>query len=115
MKIIEYTLPEFVFLDGNSHLGDTLQYRTVIQHIRTNTVMEVIAQDDVIISDFSNSKCHHFNYLNHFGINEKHILVVHFTFATDLPDVFQKTVAWYTAYLRWEDRNIQTDSKSAMN
>ena len=115
MRVTEYTLPEFVFLDGNSHLGDTLEGRTVIQHIRTNTVMEVIAQDDVIISDFSNSQCHHFDYLNYFGITEKHILVVHFTFATNLPEVFSKTVDWYTAYLHWEDRNIQTDSTSAMN
>lgn len=115
MKIIEYTLPEFVFLDGNSHLGDTLEGRTVIQHIRTNTVMEVIAQDEVIISDFSNSKCHHFNYLNNFGITEKHMLVVHFTFATDLPDVFQKTVDWYIAYLRWEDRNISIEGTSKFN
>lgn len=33
MKIIEITLPEWAFLEATSHLGNTLEGRTVLQHI----------------------------------------------------------------------------------
>lgn len=46
-QLINFALPEFAFLDGNSHEGNTLEGRTVIQHIRSYTIMEALALDEV--------------------------------------------------------------------
>jgi len=119
MKITNYTLPEFVFIDGNSHQGDSLEGRTVIVHIRSYTIIEVIALDEVVIADFSGSRTYKFSYLNKFGITEKHMFAVHYKSShvsdLDLNNIFMKTAEWYTNYLRWEDGNIETDGISKLN
>ena len=110
MKLINYDLPEFVFLDGNSHLGDSLEYRTVLQHIRSYTVLEVVAIDEFKMFDFGDSKKYKFEYINRFGITEKHMFVLHFSMLADdeyiLKDVFEKCKKWYCDYLDWEDKGI---------
>ena len=45
MNMVNYKLPECVILDGESHQGNTLKGRTVIQHVRSYTVLEVVAMD----------------------------------------------------------------------
>ena len=86
MNAYELTLPEFAFVEGSDHEGDNniLKGRTVIQHIRSYTVLE---------------------------LTEQLILAVHFTFAEDfqLPEIFEKAASWYMEYCRWEDRNIEND------
>ena len=116
MKMINYTLPEFVFLDGNTHTGNSLENRTVIQHIRSYSIFEVIALDEVLTSDFK-AKSYEFEYKNNFGIVEKHLLLLHFSLAEneELEEVFAKTAKWYKAYLNWEDQNIITDETAKHN
>jgi len=94
-ELINYTLPEWVFLDGFSHQGNLLKNRTVIQHIRSYTVIEAIALDDLSISDMK-AKPYPFTFENSFGIVEK-------------------AIAWYCEYLKWEDENIQNDSVGSEN
>ena len=117
MQGTNYSLPEFVFLNGNSYQGDTLKGRTVIQHFPSNTVMEVIEGDSILSLYFSESESYHFNYHNPDGFNDEHMLFLHFTYANKsvLNDIFKKTVIWYIDYLRWKDRNLKTDNQSTIN
>ncbi len=116
MKMINYTLPEFVFLDGHSHFGDALESRTVLMHVRSCTVLEVVAIDDVFTSNF-NTSIHEFKYKNCKGFTENHLFALHFTMEEDdnLPTIFEKCEKWYNDYLKWEDENIVGDEKIKNN
>jgi len=93
-----------------------LKNRTVIQHIRSYTVIEAIALDDLSISDMK-AKPYPFTFENSFGIVEKHALFVHFSLAelSELDAIVEKAIAWYCEYLKWEDENIQNDSVGSEN
>jgi len=118
-KLTTYSLPEFVFLDGNSHQGDSLEGRTVIQHIRTYTIIEVIAVDEVgLLGLKDNTKTFEFEYINAFDTVERHVFALHFSLADDdeiLSQVFEKAAQWYCDYLRWEDEIIASDNKEILN
>lgn len=118
MKVIDYRLPEFVFLDGHSHEGDSLADRTVLQHIRTYTIMEVVALDDIDSSSFQ-APTFEFEYKNDAGIVERHMLVLHFSLEREnsgtLQSVFEKAAVWYCDYLKWEDGNILMNERSVGN
>lgn len=116
-KLIDYKLPEFVFFDGNSHEGNSLEDRTIIQHIRTTTIMEVIDLSELKVHSFS-KPIYEFEFMNRFGVFEKHMLVLHFSVFYDIGDIdndelnkiFEKAAAWYCDYLAWEDRNIEDNA-----
>lgn len=122
MKMIDYNLPEFVFLDGTSHEGDTLADRTVIQHTRTYTIMEVVALDELNASSFR-QPTFQFEYRNILGVVERHMLVLHFSMIheNDIPTsdalqtVFRMAAEWYCDYLAWEDRNTDRDFTAERN
>jgi len=115
-KLTNYTLPEWVFLDANAHDGDALEGRTVIQHIRSYTVIEVLALDEIMVSEMK-TKPYLFNYKNKFGITEKHAMFVHFSLAeeNELDKVIAKAIDWYCNYLAWEDNNIESGQISSIN
>ena len=117
MKHTDYTLPEFTFFEATSHLGNTLEGRDVLQHIRSYTILEVVALNTVEMMDFSKSKSHKFEYKNNFGAIEKHLFVLHFTLAdeNDLPEIFAKCEAFYKDYLTWEDKNIEHEARAFGN
>lgn len=112
MNAYELTLPEFAFVEGSDHEGDNniLKGRTVIQHIRSYTVLELFDKNDAVAIN-RDAKKFEFEYINLYGIAEQLILAVHFTFAEDfqLPEIFEKAASWYMEYSRWEDRNIDED------
>ena len=123
MKLINFALPEFAFLDGQSHLGNELEDRTVLMHIRSGTVMEVInvtaleAEGTFSISANAPAR-HEFNYANDLaGVEEVHLFVVLFTQADPdmLPSIFTRCEKFYTDYLRWEDRNILSNEQGKRN
>ena len=111
-----YTLPEWVLLDGESHQGNLLEHRLFIQHVRSYTVIEVVALDEVAESDFK-GQTYKFEYKNQFGLKEQFLFAVHFTLAGEheLPDIFKKAQKWYCDYLDWEDRGIVDDSRALKN
>src|SRR4051812_21689628 len=121
-KLIDYTLPEFVFLDANCHTGNALDGRTVMQHVRSATILEVVALDELLAHSFT-QPTYEFEYENKVGIIERHMFVVHFSLMVELgePDeggmhqVFQTCEKWYCDYLAWEDGNIDKDDKSVKN
>lgn len=110
MKMINYNLPEFCFLDGNSHEGNALQDRTVIQHVRSYSVFDVIDLSKIAEHEIK-AETYHFTYVNTLGEKERHMLVLHFSLSfepgsQELNALFEKTADWYCKYLEWEDRNI---------
>jgi hypothetical protein len=115
-KLTNYTLPEWVFLDANSHSGNPLEDRTVIQHIRSYTIIEVIALDEIVLMEMK-TKPFNFEYTNLIGVIEKHAMFVHFSLAefSDLDSIVQRAINWYCDYLRWEDENIQNDNLTIEN
>lgn len=114
MKRIDFTLPEITFFDGDSHKGNELEDRTVILHVPTLTILEVICLDEVKDLHLT-CETFDFTYKNKFGIEEKFRFAVHRTFADDLQKVLKKCAVWYKNYLRWEDKNIRNEAQSAMN
>ena len=116
-KQINFTLPEFCFLDGNSPDGDTLEGRTLIQHIRSYTIIEAFNRDELpILSQKKEVKIHEFQYKNIVGDTETYILAVHFCLSDEieLPTIFLKAEKWYRAYMDWEDKNIITEETSKL-
>lgn len=109
MELINYTLPEWVFLDANCHTGNALEYRTVIQHVRSYTIIEIIDMDNVKESNFNAPITHDMTYINDLGIAEHHKLVPHFTLSdeTQLLEILKQAAQWYYDYLTWEDENIK--------
>lgn len=105
MKIIDLALPAFAFLESDAFDGNLLKNRTIIQHIRSYTVLEAF-HDEVLLNP--DVLCYKFSYTNRWGIEECITLAVHFTMSdTDmLPEIFQKTKEWYEGYLDWEDEGI---------
>jgi len=116
IKLTNLTLPEWAFLDATSHEGNLLEGRTVIQHIRSYTILEALALEDVKAFDLK-TKPYNFDYKNSFGIIEKHIMLIHFSLASEseLDEIAAKAITWYCNYLAWEDANIETDSTSVTN
>ena len=117
-QFINYALPEFCFLDGASHLGDLLEGRTVIQHIRSYSIIEVVCLDEITMSDFKTHQ-YRFTYTNSLGHKENYLFALHFSLAIDtdeatiseetkvtITDIFEKAANWFKAYMDWEDENI---------
>lgn len=101
----ELTLPEWAFLDAHSHLGNHLQDRTVILHIRTMTIVEIIEVDKSLLNEdtlkvsFANT-----------NTGERLIAALHFSTTVDsrevLIDILKNCATWYCDYCDWEDNNI---------
>ena len=118
MKIKEFNLPEWAFLDAHSHQGDDLEGRTVILHIRSATIFEAVTGE---INLTSGAMTHKFKYKNRFGVIENHIFVLHYsaTLKSDIASieeyVFNPAEEWYKKYLDWEDKGIAEERISKLN
>lgn len=117
MESIELTLPEWVFLDGTSHLGNLLPGRDVLQHIPSFTLIEVFTLDDTKLLFKEGIKTKPFTYNNRFEEVEEHIMAVHFSLATDidLDEILYKAISYYCEYLDWQDQAIIEEDTSKMN
>lgn len=103
-------LPEWAFLDAHSHLGDQLPGRTVILHIRSMTVVEILDADKVLLNEdtlkvsFKNT-----------NTGEQLIAALHFSTTIEskpaLIDILKKCATWYCEYCDWEDQNIINDGR----
>ena len=113
MDFLDFTLPEFAFLDGSDHEpANITATRNIIQHNPTHTVLEVLDMQEPVEFKLNDTvKTFDFIYHNTFGEKENHKLAVHFTMADDmqLKEVFLKAAKWYSDYLTWEDGNIENE------
>lgn len=114
MKLANLNLPEFAFLDANCHTGDDLEGRTVINHLRSNSIIEVFDSNDEVALN-PEVKTLHYEMVNSLGLAEHLTFAVHFSFAEEVEDILNKTAQWYAEYCRWEDANINNDFNAERN
>lgn len=121
MKLAKLDLPEWAWLSGGDHepKGDALKHRSVIYHVRSASVIEILERDlfipaeDVLIYEFE--------YNNRFGFTEKLTAVLHYSVGIDFDDdetereILEKAAKWYMAYCDWEDGNIENDDTALLN
>jgi hypothetical protein len=114
---LNLTLPEWVFLDGNSHLGDTLEYRVLLQHIQSYTIMEMLLPDvnDIIINPALKTK--EFTHTNIFGTTEKHLVIIHFTLAGTIESdwIMDRAIEFYKLFMDWQDKSLIIEETSKDN
>jgi len=111
------TLPEWAFLDGNSHLGDMLEGRNVLQHLLSYTLVEFFPIGEDPIFENQDIKMKSFLYRNIFGENEKHLLIVHFSLIedTELEEIEDMAIEFYKQYMDWEDNSLLIEEASKEN
>ena len=116
-KDINLTLPEWAFLDGNSHLADTLEGRNVLQHIQSYTIMEFFLLVENTVEQNLSVKTKEFTYKNIFGETERHLLAVHFTLANDfeLDWIMHNAIEFYKDFMDWEDKSLIIEETSKDN
>lgn len=68
-EIIDLTLPPIVFLDGWSADGDTLEGRTVLLHVRSASVVEILEADAAHLK--AGTPVFEFSFTNGYGIDER--------------------------------------------
>jgi len=113
----DFTLPEWVFLNGNSHLGDTLEDRDVLQHNESFTIMEFFDVNDNPIELDSSVKSKEFTYTNILGEIETHLVAVHYSMAADfeLNGIIDQAIDFYKHFMDWEDTSLVIEETSKDN
>lgn len=120
----EFNLPEWAFLDAQSHLGDQLTGRTVVYHVRSATVIEIL--DEIQTSEITFNPgflYYDFIYTNYYGINEPLRLVVHYSASLNvnkdaeyiIENILKPCAKFYMDYAKWEDDNIQSEDVAQLN
>lgn len=109
----EYTLPEWAFLDALSHLGNPLESRTVINHIRSASVIEIIDRDKDGFIPVESVVMYNFKYISPAG-SERLSAILHYCATLDkntdkdfiINEILRPCAIWYCDYCAWEDNNI---------
>ena len=116
-KELDLSLPEWVFLDGNSHLGNLLEGRDILQHIQSYTILELFMLDEDTIVSNPPVKVKEFNYTNVFGENEKHLIALHFSLADDneIDRIMDEAIEFYRKFVDWEDQSLIIEETSKDN
>lgn len=116
-KELDLSLPEWVFLDGNSHLGNTLEGRDVLEHIPSFTIMELFMLDENSIEINQPVKTKEFIYTNVFGDIEKHLIAIHFSMVDDfeIDRIMDKAIEFYIQFMDWEDQSLIIEETSKDN
>lgn len=115
MKEIDLTLPEWAFLDAHSHEGDILHGRTVILHVRSASVVEILENPKL------GSKVLAYNFTNY--TNERLTAALHYSATlnvnTDVEYIRENILIpcskWYIKYCKWEDQGIITSDTATQN
>jgi hypothetical protein len=114
---LNLTLPEWVFLDGNSHLGDMLENRILLQHIQSYTIMELLLLDANSVVIDPEMKTKEFMHKNIFGVDERHLIIVHFSLAAaiELDWIMVRAIEFYKHFMDWEDTSLIIEETSKDN
>jgi hypothetical protein len=118
-KRIELNLPEWAFLDCNTHLGNELGNRTVILHVRSASVIEIFDIDREVL--YLDKGAVSFAFKNYAG--ESLIAVLHYCTTLDkdtdrgmiVEQVLIPCAEFYADYTEWEDRNMIESEVSGLN
>ena len=118
MQIVNLKLPEFAFLDGQCHEGDTLEARDVVLHIRSASIIEFFVADAVNLND--DVLRVNFIHRNIYDIDEPKTCALHhcatLDVATDekyiIDNILRPAISWYCDYMNWEDGEILKDLRT---
>jgi hypothetical protein len=121
MRIKEYILPEWAFLDAHSHMGDPLGDRTVILHVRSATLIEIFDKEERVNLNPGVIR-HEFRYNGIAGVEDQ-IAVMHYSATIDeeadkdsiIENILKPCADFYCQYSAWEDGNIIAEDKSKLN
>lgn len=107
MKQLNFTLPEFAFLDG-----DELRGRNVILHVRTASVIEMIEDTgNVFLND--ETRCIEFVYHDKYGVPEEMICALHHAPLLDdideIEDMMNRAIEFYKNACNKLDSNISSE------
>lgn len=112
--MIKYSLPEWTFLNGNSHEGDVLKGRTIFLHFPSFTILEVIPAKKLAELKIDNP-AFQFQIIDEYGNTETLQFFIHCTLSHDLDRIYQDSAIWYCEYLKWEESNVLIKQKSKQN
>lgn len=112
----EYTLPEWAFLDAHSHLGNPLGNRTVINHVRSASIIEIVDRDKDGFIPVEDVIIYNFKYISSTG-TERLSAILHYCVTLDMDAdrdmiktrILKECAMWYCDYCAWEDNNILND------
>ena len=116
-QLEERALPEWAFLDAHSHLGDELSDRTLILHVRSASVIEIIDADNDGFIPVEGVLMFNFQNIGAFGVVENLIAILHYCQTLDfekdkqfiIKEILKPCAMWYCDYCEWEDKNIIED------
>lgn len=115
-RLVNLTLPEFAFVEGSEHeKNNILSGRTVILHIRSASVVEILDRDDAFITE--GTLIYNFAFVNSFGIKEPMVATLHYSATLDknadremiINEIMKPAAQWYCEYAKWEDENIRKE------
>lgn len=115
-RLVNLTLPEFAFVEGSEHeKNNILSGRTVILHIRSASVVEILDRDDAFITE--GTLIYNFSFVNSFGIKEPMVATLHYSATLNknadremiINEVMKPAAQWYCEYAKWEDENIRKE------
>ena len=108
-KLVSLSLPEWAFLDAETHEGNLIGTRTIVEHVPTGTILEIFDRDfdtfvlkpDVLTFNFKND-----------GLRvERLIIALHRSFTMyqeedrdKLLGLMKRCAVWYCDYCDWFDR-----------
>ena len=103
---IELTFPEWAFLDAHSHKGNELGSKTVILHVRSASVIEVLDGEFFLKEDALSLQ-----FKSYLG--EQLTFVLHYCATLDqkndqayiIENIIKPCAKWYDDYSKWEDGN----------
>ena len=123
MKIANLSLPEWAWVSGGDHEPkDILKGRSVILHVRSATVVEILERDTFIPAE--DIPVYEFEYHNRFGATEQLVVALHYSVGIDIDfdseeeevlEIMRRAAEWYCSYCDWEDKNIETDDMAMFN
>ena len=111
-------LPEWAFLNGSSHLGNTLEGRDILQHNHSYTIFELFLLDDEEPIEEDPSVINKiFTFNNIWGETETYLIVVHFTLISDshLDEIMDNAIQFYKEFMDWEDASLIIEETSKDN
>lgn len=115
-EIVNLTLPEWAFLDARSHEGEPLGNRTVINHVRSASIIEIFDRDidkfalkeEVLTFKFKSVRT-----------GERLMAALHYSASVNdeqmLKEILRKCAIWYCDYMDWEDENMALDGAATLN
>lgn len=112
-KLVNLILPEFAFVEGSEHeKNNILSGRTVILHIRSASVIEILDRDNTFLTE--GTLAYNFSFVNSFGIKEPMVATLHYSATLDkdvdremiIKEIMKPAAQWYCEYAKWEDENI---------